>query len=396
MRGPTISQYTESVTHPEGKFRRVVGVVCETDAYGKPVFTSGGSGVVFKVRIAGRTAALKCFSGFGRSNVKELYTSISAETTPLLYRCEWLPQELYVFDECGRGGWHDILISEWAEGSTLEYEIRRALHYRDGARLLDLAEAFEEMALQLLGMPWSHGDLKPSNIMVEKHTGLMRLLDYESMVVPGLANDAATISSYGCPKMDLHRDGLYADEYPIAMIMCTLRSLARDPALYAKYGTSDYFLFSPEELFSGSVCKAWEEAKTAAAREGDARVYTLLEMLAKPSAHLENLKEIILFLPGGSDTGDPAPEPFVKAGKWGYRSGGKTLIPAIYDNALEFREGFGVVETGGFRHYINNKGEVVINGSEYETLKSFYDGHGEVRKSGVWYRIDRNGVLEKK
>lgn len=396
---PTIAQYGESISNPEGRFRTLHGLECERDLYGAPSFTAGGSGAVFKVYVDGAPKALKCFSGCRRNNMKELcdyiyeYTVDSGPSgcrTPLLYPTEWLPDEIYVFDDAGNGRWYDVMVSEWAEGATLEYEIRRALHYRDGSRLLQLAEKFEEMVLRLFDAAWAHGDLKPSNIMVE-NTDVMRLLDCESVIAPDIENCIATKSAYGHPNTNPIRDGKHIDDYPAVMIAATLRSLAHDPSLYDRYGTSDYFLFSPDELQTNG-CAAYDEVRLSAARCGDARLYTLLEMLSSPSPQLNGLREVLAFSPGHNTVCDTL-KPFVANGKWGYRTDTRTVIPAIYDNALEFREGAGVVEVGSFRHYIDPTGLLIINGSDFDTANSFSGGYARIRKGGRWFRMDRTGEL---
>ena len=68
MNTPTISQYAESVCHPYGRFRTLGEPAVERDAYGEPLLYAGGNAAVFKVWLAGRPYALKCYTRPGKRN----------------------------------------------------------------------------------------------------------------------------------------------------------------------------------------------------------------------------------------------------------------------------------------------------------------------------------------
>ena len=50
-----------------------------------------------------------------------------------------------------------------------------------------------------------------------------------------------------------------------------------------------------------------------------------------------------------------------------------------------------MVETGGFRHFIDPTGHTAIVGSGYDHLKPFRSGVVAVRRAGRWSCIDRRG-----
>ena len=82
MNTPTISQYAESVCHPYGRFRTLGEPAVERDAYGEPLLYAGGNAAVFKVWLAGRPYALKCYTRPGKRNGM-LYAYLAGRRTPL-------------------------------------------------------------------------------------------------------------------------------------------------------------------------------------------------------------------------------------------------------------------------------------------------------------------------
>ena len=131
MNTPTISQYAESVCHPYGRFRTLGEPAVERDAYGEPLLYAGGNAAVFKVWLAGRPYALKCYTRPGKRNGM-LYAYLAARRTPLLCEVRYLPEELYIYGPDGEGAWYDTVLTEWADGDSLGYAVRRALHPRYG------------------------------------------------------------------------------------------------------------------------------------------------------------------------------------------------------------------------------------------------------------------------
>ena len=128
MATPTITRYAQSVAQPYGLFRTLDLPVCDLDVYGDPVVISGGNAGVFRVAINGKRYALKCYTT-AKPRTAELCKYLSGLSSPLLYDTKFLPGEIFVYGDDGHtGSWFDVLLTEWAEGNTIEYEIARALH----------------------------------------------------------------------------------------------------------------------------------------------------------------------------------------------------------------------------------------------------------------------------
>lgn len=69
----------------------------------------------------------------------------------------------------------------------------------------------------------------------------------------------------------------------------------------------------------------------------------------------------------------------VDAGRWGFRSGGRFVIPPVWDNGFDFSEGLAAVEIAGRWHFIDTAGRVVLNCPPCDAVKPFRNGTAELR-----------------
>ena len=82
---------------------------------------------------------------------------------------------------------------------------------------------------------------------------------------------------------------------------------------------------------------------------------------------------------------------FQKAGKWGFKDeNGKTVIPPIYNEALNFKEDMAAVEMNGLFGYINRENELVVP-YKYDTAGSFSEGWANVSLGEKCGYIDQTG-----
>lgn len=392
---PTISQYIESVSHPFGLFSTLNNLTCERDVYGDPILFSGGNSVVFKILSAGKQYALKCYTKI-KPDVRTTYRHLSKIESTLLLKTKYLSGEIYVFGMDGKGEWYDVVMTEWAEGMTLEYELLKAIHYNNSDMFAALARNFDTLTLELLAQPWAHGDIKPANISVD-NKGNMKLLDYDAMFFAEIKYETAGETGtpqYQHPLRDSQCIGKYIDDYPIALISATLHSLAALPDATSLYGSKDVFLFHPSEISAGKSA-GHKAMKLYAAQRGDARLYRLLSMLESPTPTIKGLGELIAFGHENPDHTEKIEtlEPFCTDSVWGYAASGVSIIPPMYDNALSFCEGLAIVELGGYRHFIDTSGRTVINCSGYEQIKPFSCGVAAVKREGLWGYIAPNGQI---
>ena len=77
-------------------------------------------------------------------------------------------------------------------------------------------------------------------------------------------------------------------------------------------------------------------------------------------------------------------------GKIGFiDSAGNVIIEPKYDWIANFNDGLAMAKINNKFGYINIKGEELIE-FKFDKAKSFNDGVAEVKKSGIWYKIDKD------
>lgn len=387
---PTISRYAESARRPQGLFRTLDEPEFEKEPGGEPSLRAGGNAAVFRILCGGKRYAMKCYTKpHGRTATICGYLEHAGEA--LTYPAIFLPDEFFVYDESGTGQYCDILLTEWGEGHSLEYEIRRALHYADAERLAVLAKAFDSMSLDLLGRPWAHGDLKPENIIVTPAGG-MKLIDYDAVYIPmfdGMPTEETGTPHYQHPLRDASCYDKFIDDYSIALISATLHALACEPSLNKRFGNKDILLFDPAEIYAGRSA-GLEAVRAMAAGRGDAGLYRLCGMLSSAGPAIDGLAGLLGFIFGsGTSPADEELLAFNNGTWWGYAlADGRTVIPPMFETALEFSEGLAAVSIGGWHHFIGTTGRTAINCSGYDHIKPFREGAAAVRHGGLWGYID--------
>ncbi len=263
------------------------------DADGRPCFSAGGFGAVFKTNTGDGYKALKCFTRAqeGRREryaaMKRLFCFQEPKGLPgwqgagLTETCgsnpqgnryvlgfELLSDEMTVFSDEGIPASYDVLLMEWAEGRSLAIAIGEAALAGNRRELRGLSARFDALALWLLRQSWAHGDLKPENIIV-RSDGTLVLIDYDDLWLPSMPFSATPVPPAGNGSEGYRHPlvasglsvGAYADDYPAAVISLSIRALAEYPELYGRYHDSDRIIFDPEALLAGR-CKACNFLKT--------------------------------------------------------------------------------------------------------------------------------------
>lgn len=393
---PTITQYVDSISSQSGLIRTLGSFHVERNAYQEVRFMAGNNAAVFRIEKDGKPMTLKCYFK-SHGNLPEIYDYLYRCDDPLLHKARFLPEEIYVFGNFSDGNYYDVVLADWAEGNSLETEIKRAgnEYGRDGFE--KLSASFDKMALELLNKEWSHGDLKPENIIVGDD-GLMTLIDYDAMYIPGMKNPVAFeigTPGYQHPYRDNSIYNKHIDDYPIAMISASLKALACEPELYKNFHRSDIIIMHPEEILD-NASEAYQNVMRILSREGFHQHYALALQLNTPNPAIENIGRLMKRIgspysaPRLSD--DIIPELFEHKGSWGYRhpSGG-IIIEPIYDEGTSFREGLAVVRLQGIYHVIATNGDIIIDGKDYNVIKPFSEGKAVVCKNNKWGLIDRSG-----
>ena len=129
----TLRQYLYTLLEPRGLTRTLGEIDLCRDAQGRPLYSSGNSAAVFRIRHRGRIRALRCFLR-PMPHLREIYGE------------RLLEGELYLYTTPETGVWTDVVLDDWIEGISLRQAIGEAARGRERHRLATLAEAFDRLA----------------------------------------------------------------------------------------------------------------------------------------------------------------------------------------------------------------------------------------------------------
>ena len=301
MQYPLISEYIEAIRLAADNFDKLSHLQPVLDGNGTPMMSSGGFAVVFKMYDpqAHKDVAVKCFlkEQEGRAESYQLiaqelaYTS-SSFLTPFRY----LDKEIFVESQSTNDEEFPVVLMDWVEGETLDRYIQS--HLADPNALRLLAFQFSRLASWLLSQPFAHGDLKPDNILV-RSDGTLTLVDYDGMFVPAMEGTAARelgSPDFRHPLRTAERFNEHIDDFPLAVILLSLKALSLSPSLWNTYGASDRLLFSATDYRDLSSCAVLQAFPPLFTDSELTRLYALFllahseEGLSNVSFRLLNLK----------------------------------------------------------------------------------------------------------
>ena len=301
MQYPLISEYIEAIRLAADNFDKLSHLQPVLDGNGTPMMSSGNFAVVFKMYDpqAHKDVAVKCFlkEQEGRAESYQLiaqelaYTS-SSFLTPFRY----LDKEIFVESQSTNDEEFPVVLMDWVEGETLDRYIQS--HLADPNALRLLAFQFSRLASWLLSQPFAHGDLKPDNILV-RSDGTLTLVDYDGMFVPAMEGTAARelgSPDFRHPLRTAERFNEHIDDFPLAVILLSLKALSLSPSLWNTYGASDRLLFSATDYRALSSCALLQAFPPLLADPEFTRLYALFllahseEGLSNVSFRLLNLK----------------------------------------------------------------------------------------------------------
>ena len=301
MQYPLISEYIDAIRLAADNFDKLSHLQPVLDGNGTPMMSSGNFAVVFKMHDpqAHKDVAVKCFlkEQEGRAESYQLiaqelaYTS-SSFLTPFRY----LDKEIFVESQSTNDEEFPVVLMDWVEGETLDRYIQS--HLADPNALRLLAFQFSRLASWLLSQPFAHGDLKPDNILV-RSDGTLTLVDYDGMFVPAMEGTAARelgSPDFRHPLRTAERFNEHIDDFPLAVILLSLKALSLSPSLWNTYGASDRLLFSAADYRALSSCAVLQAFPPLFTDSELTRLYALFllahseEGLSNVSFRLLNLK----------------------------------------------------------------------------------------------------------
>ena len=259
MQYPLISEYVKAIQDAGDNLEQLAHLTPVLDDHGEPYRSSGAFAVVFKMqdKSTGKYYALKCFTEEQQGRA-EAYRQIADELdlldSPYITSVKYMEKELFVDSQCEEDEF-PVLLMDWVEGETMEAYI--AANYRNQSAMSMLCYRFGKMAAWLRTQSFSHGDIKPDNIIV-RPDGSLTLVDYDGMFVPSMkGSQSPTIGTrdFSHPLRTVDDFDETIDDFSLASIALSLKAISMKSTLLDIYGASDRLLFSENDYRNPSNSK---------------------------------------------------------------------------------------------------------------------------------------------
>ena len=248
MQYPLISEYVKAIQDAGDNLEQLAHLTPVLDDHGEPYRSSGAFAVVFKMqdKSTGKYYALKCFTEEQQGRA-EAYRQIADELdlldSPYITSVKYMEKELFVDSQCEEDEF-PVLLMDWVDGETMEAYI--AANYRNQSAMLMLSYRFGKMAAWLRTQSFSHGDVKPDNIIV-RPDGSLALVDYDGMFVPSMKGSQSPtigIRDFSHPLRTVDDFDETIDDFSLASIALSLKAISMKSTLLDIYGAPDRLLFS--------------------------------------------------------------------------------------------------------------------------------------------------------
>ena len=259
MQYPLISEYVKAIQDAGDNLDKLAYLTPVLDDHGEPYRSSGAFAVVFKMldKSTGKYYALKCFTEEQQGRA-EAYRQIADELdlldSPYITSVKYMEKELFVDSQCEEDEF-PVLLMDWVEGETMEAYI--ASNYHNQSAMSMLCYRFGKMAAWLRTQSFSHGDIKPDNIIV-RPDGSLTLVDYDGMFVPSMkGSQSPTIGTrdFSHPLRTVDDFDETIDDFSLASIALSLKAISMKSTLLDIYGASDRLLFSENDYRNPSNSK---------------------------------------------------------------------------------------------------------------------------------------------
>ena len=259
MQYPLISEYVKAIQDAGDNLEQLAYLTPVLDDHGDPYRSSGAFAVVFKMldKSTGKYYALKCFTEEqeGRADAyRQIADELDMVDSPYITSVKYMEKELFVDSQCEEDEF-PVLLMDWVDGETMEAYI--AANYRNQSAMLMLCYRFGKMAAWLRTQSFSHGDIKPDNIIV-RPDGSLTLVDYDGMFVSSMkGSKSPTIGTrdFSHPLRTVDDFDETIDDFSLASIALSLKAISMKSTLLDIYGASDRLLFSENDYRNPSNSK---------------------------------------------------------------------------------------------------------------------------------------------
>ena len=379
MQYPLISEYVKAIQDAGDNLEQLAHLTPVLDDHGEPYRSSGAFAVVFKMqdKSSGKYYALKCFTEEqeGRADAyRQIADELDLLDSPYITSVKYMEKELFVDSQCEEDEF-PVLLMDWVDGETMEAYI--AANYRNKSAMLMLSYRFGKMAAWLRTQSFSHGDIKPDNIIV-RPDGSLTLVDYDGMFVPSMkSSQSPTIGTrdFSHPLRTVDDFDETIDDFSLASIALSLKAISMKSTLLDIYGASDRLLFSENDYRNPSNSKVISALQELMCDKDFCTLYSLF-MLALARKELSacsfrlfigekpNITPVMNEDLSTETTEEELNEAFVD--EWGvkYSKDGRKLLkaPEELSGAYSVKEGTRIICDRAFL-YCSSLSEIVIPSS---------------------------------
>jgi len=204
---------------------------------GLPVAHGGTFALTFEIETDHRKYALRCFHK-RLDALHERYDAITrhlaAVKGPYLVACQFQPQGITT-----ESGTYPVVRMDWVDGQGLAAFV--AEHLQDSDALQQLRFSLRRLARHLRENGIAHGDIQPSNIVVQRGANL-RLIDYDGMFVPALGPFCSAElgqRNFQHPGRRRRHFNSGLDDFSFSVIDLALDALSRRPELWQRTASGD-------------------------------------------------------------------------------------------------------------------------------------------------------------
>ena len=364
MQYPLISEYVKAIQDAADNLDKLAYLTPVLDDHGEPYRSSGAFAVVFKMqdKSSGKYYALKCFTEEqqGRADAyRQIADELDLLDSSYITSVKYMEKELFVDSQCEEDEF-PVLLMDWVDGETMEAYI--AANYRNQSAMSMLSYRFGKMAAWLRTQSFSHGDIKPDNIIV-RPDGSLSLVDYDGMFVPSMkGSQSPTIGTrdFSHPLRTVDDFDETIDDFSLASIALSLKAISMKSTLLDIYGASDRLLFSENDCRNPSNSKVISALQELMCDKDFCTLYSLFMLaLARKELSLCSFKLFISEKPllpqtiedlSTKATEEELKEAFID--EWGvkYSKDGRKLLKAPSDlkGDFSFKEGTKIICDSAF------------------------------------------------
>jgi hypothetical protein len=206
-------------------------------ASGLPVAHGGTFALTFEIETDHRKYALRCFHK-RLDALHERYDAITKHLAgvkgPYLVACQFQPQGITT-----ESGTYPVVRMDWVDGQSLAAFV--AEHLQDSGALQQMRFSLRRLARHLRENGIAHGDIQPSNIVVQRGANL-RLIDYDGMFVPALGPFCSTElgqRNFQHPGRRRRHFNASLDAFSFSVIDLALDALSRRPDLWLRTASGE-------------------------------------------------------------------------------------------------------------------------------------------------------------